>query len=387
MFAQTFPPNSRIDVAPRARSRRTVAEPPVLVFSGAVRKRLGSSMEWAKPEHSRSQVNRAGKVLVNPQADLLRKSEASEIINNWRTSHNYPLNTFKVTLRRYASEIDADRLVAQRIKRLPSIEDKLRRYATMQVTQMQDLGGCRAILGSVNHVRALVEKYRKSDLKHELDDVDDYIATPKASGYRGVHLIYKYFSDKQAPSVYNGLFVEMQLRTRLQHAWATAVETVGTFLKQALKSSLGEEEWLRFFSLMGSVFALKEGCATVPNTPAARNDLLGEVRQIAKDLNVAYALSAYQEAIKVIRQGPERGNQFYLLLLDAKAKTTTVRSFRRRDLDAASEAYAAAEASVSDTSDAVLVSVDSVASLERAYPNYFLDTSIFLAELRSAIAQ
>jgi ppGpp synthetase/RelA/SpoT-type nucleotidyltranferase len=76
--------------------------------------------------------------------------------------------------------------------------------------------------------------------------VDDYILSPKNSGYRSVHLLYKYNSDKKAPSIYNGLFIEVKIRSRLQHAWATAVETVVTFLQQALKSSQGEEEWLRF---------------------------------------------------------------------------------------------------------------------------------------------
>jgi len=37
--------------------------------------------------------------------------------------------------------------------------------------------------------------------------------------------------------------------------------------------------------------------------------------------------------------------------------------------------------------EAVLVSVDSIAALQRAYPNYFLDTRVFLRALQQAIAQ
>lgn len=80
-----------------------------------------------------------------------------------------------------------------------------------------------------------------AEVKHELEAVDDYIADPRSSGYRGTHLIYRYFSDRV--ETYNGLRVEVQLRSHLQHAWATAVETVGTFLKQALKASQGHEQW------------------------------------------------------------------------------------------------------------------------------------------------
>jgi hypothetical protein len=64
------------------------------------------AMEWARPEHSRSQVNKAGRVLVDPQVDYIALMLARNIVNNWRSSHNYPLNTFKVTLRQKALEVD-----------------------------------------------------------------------------------------------------------------------------------------------------------------------------------------------------------------------------------------------------------------------------------------
>ncbi len=39
----------------------------------------------------------------------------------------------------------------------------------------------------------------------------------------------------------------MQIRTAVQHSWATAVEVVGAFTAQSLKSSQGNEKWLDFF--------------------------------------------------------------------------------------------------------------------------------------------
>ena len=123
----------------------------------------------------------------------------------------------------------------------------------MKLSQMQDLGGCRAVMDNVGAVRRLVGYYQKeSGIKHELAKLDDYIAAPQESGYRGVHLVYRYYSDKKPKAMYNGLKIEMQLRSQYQHAWATAVETVGAFIGQALKSSMGDKEWRRFFSLMGS---------------------------------------------------------------------------------------------------------------------------------------
>lgn len=58
-------------------------------------------------------------------------------------------------------------------------------------------------------VRQLCEAYASSDLKHTLAVNDDYVASPKPSGYRGVHLVYKYFSDRKAD--YNTLKIEIQI--------------------------------------------------------------------------------------------------------------------------------------------------------------------------------
>jgi len=106
-------------------------------------------------------------------------------------------------------------------------------------SQMQDIGGCGAVVSSVQAVRLLHERYKRSEIKHKLLSTDDYIAAPKTSGYRSLHLVYSYFSDRK--KTHNGLRIEVQIRSSLQHAWATAVETVGTFIRQALKSSLGEK--------------------------------------------------------------------------------------------------------------------------------------------------
>ena len=236
-------------------------------------------MAWATPQFTREEVNQAARVLLDPppapmlvdttkvtvDADqqividewLNKLEQTFRTINNWRSSHSFPLNTFKLGLLRKATQVDKHSLVAQRLKRLSSIVTKLRRFQQMKLSQMQDIAGCRAVVQSATEVYELVELYKKSDIKHKLLSVDDYINMPKSSGYRSVHLIYGYYSDRK--TTYNGLKVEVQLRTGLQHAWATAVETVGTFLKQALKSSQGHVEWLRFFVTIGGMM---NACST-----------------------------------------------------------------------------------------------------------------------------
>lgn len=346
-------------------------------------------MEWTKPAYSKGQVDKAGKILTSrAPVSLQEESNALGIVNNWRAAHNFPLNTFQVTLRRKAADIDPTRLIAQRIKRMTSIEMKLERFRGMRMTQMQDIGGCRAIMSSIATVNKLVDRYKNSDLKHKLDDIDDYINCPKPSGYRGIHMIYKYYSDRDGPAVFNGLFIEMQLRTRLQHTWATAVETVGTFLEQALKSSMGEEKWLRFFALMSSSFAIKEKCSVmVPGTPNNKLLLAEEIRHFENELQVSTVLTMYQQAISVAKDGARKGDHYYLLVLEPSKQQMSVHGFKRSQIIQASQMYLDVEESIANTpgSEAVLVSVDSINSLERAYPNYFLDTTMFLRELQSIV--
>ena len=174
-----------------------------------LRRPLVPEMAWTLPKFSKNRVNWAGEMLIAPAPDEEAYGTeeynkywtdlvgALEIINNWRSSHNFPLNTFHVGLKRRASKIDHKCITAQRIKRISSIEHKLIRFPTMTLSQMQDIGGCRAILSSVANVKALCKAYHDSEIKHELKQSDDYIASPKVSGYRGVHFIYRYFSDKK----------------------------------------------------------------------------------------------------------------------------------------------------------------------------------------------
>ena len=356
-------------------------------------------MQWAAPRYPRSQVDSAGKLLTNPpaspgDADYLewlfsdRLDEIMDIVGNWRSSHSYPINTFQVTLRRNARKIDPNCIVAQRIKRLSSIQAKLSSFSTMQLSQMQDIGGCRAILDTCDNALKLVDVYKKSDIRHKLMRETNYIASPRSSGYRGVHLLYSYFSQHESRAVYNGLRLKIQIRSTLQHAWATAVETVGTFTRQALKSSLGESEWLRFFALMSTMIALRENCIGVPGTPDRRSDLVAELREYTTRLDVFNKLFAFGSALRTLEEPEAKSAHFFLLQLDAENRQVTISGFKSSESNAASAADLEAERKKSDGSenDAVLVSVDKVESLRRAYPNYFLDTGVFVGLLRDALS-
>lgn len=337
-------------------------------------------MGWAIPNYSKSQVMRAGQAYVDPRTSSIDREVARGIIDNWRSSHSFPLNTIQINLRSRSTFVDAESLVAQRIKRLPSIRAKLERFPSMNLARMQDIGGCRSVVGTQEDVFAVTKSFLSGRHKHKLIRQDDYVATPKPSGYRSVHLVYAYHSDRS--STYNGLNIEVQIRSRLQHAWATAVETVGTFTQQALKSSQGEGEWLRFFQLMSSEIAHVESCNVVPGTPIDRGELRSQIGRLTRELDVVNRLDAYGKALQALESRPV--GKYYLLQLDVPERTLTVYSYR--ELVHATDEYSAIERVTEGNpgQDVVLVSVNSLAALRRAYPNYFLDTSVFLGLVNEA---
>lgn len=332
--------------------------------------------------YSRKQISRAGNIL----AGYIEASEqemvlAYEILQNFRGVHTYPIKTFQTTLRARLKAIDDNALIAQRLKRTPSIVEKLLRFPEMSLARMQDIGGIRAIVNNLDSLYKIHDLYLDEDgLKHQLVGVKDYIKQPKPSGYRSVHLIYKY-RNNAAPE-YNGLQIELQIRTRLQHAWATSVEIVGTYLAHPLKSNQGPQDWLSFFALVGSAFAHIEKCNPVPGyAHLTKPEIFKMVAKESKRLSIVDKLKAFSVATKHIFDETSAAS-YHLIVLDPNEKTVSVRSFGRRKLDEANSAYAAMEKEISDGSlQVVLVATDSMIALKQAYPNYFLDTHEFLAAL------
>jgi hypothetical protein len=342
-------------------------------------------MAWAIPEYSLKEVDWAGRILASQQPDAFDLTNAIEIINNWRSSHYFPLNTLQIGLRRKAHSIYKKYLIAQRIKRLPSIQEKLRILTELKLSKMQDIGGCRAVIGSVRSVLKLVDEYERCHHRHTLLKKSDYINNPKDSGYRSYHLIYAYTSDKK--ETYNGLRIEIQMRSRLQHYWATAVETVGASTRQALKSSVGESDWLRFFKLMGTVIANIERTAPVPQTPSDPAELKKELRQYVSKLNIIPTLEAFGAATYFGAEFAGKNAKYSLIVLDITNKKVRVERFGGSQLERAFYKYAEVEKSIVGRQDqfAVLASTDTLRQLRRAYPNYFLDTSEFSKVVIQAI--
>lgn len=321
---------------------------------------------------SKSAVNRAGKILLRyPSPD----KEAKSILDNWRACHVSPLKSFQRSLRRKGTQVDNNILVSQRLKRAPSILSKLKRNPQMQLARMQDIGGIRAVVAALPKVRELEEYYAKGTTVFKaVNGGKDYINYPKESGYRSIHIIFK---------CKNGFSIELQIRTKIQHAWATAVETMGTFLEQSLKSSEGPNKWLKFFSLASSAFSVLESTPRVPGYDHLSDyETFHKLIETEKELNVLDKLSGFRIAANHIKSNKQIG-EYHLITLNLDTKMLNIHSYSSKQITEANAEYSIKENQVSEGENlqVVLVTSESIAALKKAYPSYFLDSENFTKQI------
>ena len=341
------------------------------------------------PSESKTNIDRSGRVLSefrnNANADIKLFLKAIELANRWRACHAYPLNTFQGTLRTKLKSFKGNPLVAQRLKRMPTIIDKLIRYPNMRLSQLQDIAGVRAILSDVDDVYALVDKYVKNhNFPHtHVEPVFDYIGKPRnEDGYRSVHLIYKYNNNKVKD--FNGLKIEIQIRTKLQHIWATAVETVGSIIGQQLKSRKGEKDWLDFFALVSSAFAITENTPKVPRfAHLSTAETYQEIARLEREIGVLDKIRGFNSVINFGHSGT--GYSHHLIIIDKYENKNEVIAYDRDSYQKALNDYAEYESNASSIYDVVLVSAGPLEALKKAYPNLFLDLSVFIGLLTKMV--
>ncbi len=347
-------------------------------------------MGYETLKYSSGEINHAGEILRSKKSPKEEVNNALDILDNFRASHSYPLHIFQINLKNNSLRRDKNALVSQRLKRASSIIKKLNRIykngSLLRLFQIQDIAGCRTVVRNYPLAKEIFEFYRKGrNLKHKLVKSNDYITYPKDDGYRSFHLVYEFQSDKGKKN-YNGRRVEIQIRTKLQHIWATAVETVDFFTRQSLKLDEGNREWKEFFRLMSSAFAIKENCPTVSNTPTNKKELYSKIKEKEKKLEVISKLTKWDEALRLIdeKQLKNKNARFFLLELDISREDLFIQTYEAKQEEQATKEYAKLEKKYKDQKDydIVLVGVDTAKDLKKAYPNYFIDTKDFVKELK-----
>ncbi|ANM16905.1 RelA/SpoT domain-containing protein [Rhizobium sp. N541] len=336
-------------------------------------------------EYSMNDVARAGQRLKDVIAwddydDEVRRVFA--VANSWRDSHVLPMKSIRLSIAHRMRHMKLSGDVVARAKRMSSIRGKLRRHPG-KLDQMQDLGGCRAIMDDISGVHAMVAECLHR-MPHDVRNHKNYVDNAKPDGYRSHHLIFKFEGDGDR-AVYRGRRVELQIRTKLQHSWATAVEVVGQTRLEELKSGKGSAEWLRFFRLMSDEFSFQEGCELDRVAPDRRHRI-AEIRDCNNALRAMDVLENHRTTTRYIASYILSGDaRVFLIRYDNINHTVSVEGYSDPSVGALAlqhEEMSMEEAGLTENS-AVLVDAKEAASIVSAFPNYFGDVSLFLGRLKT----
>ncbi|WP_428244004.1 RelA/SpoT domain-containing protein [Gynuella sp.] len=358
-------------------------------------------------KYTKSNVKRAGKILSNPE----RRSNpadfnwAMDVLSWWRYQHEQPLEKAYKLLQKVAAKKQPDSILAKRLKREESITKKLSRFPDMMLTNMQDIGGCRVILSTVKKVDKINRELRKCKEFKDANGrvkVNDYITNPKPDGYRGYHLKGSFPGSED-----QSFRIEIQVRTKLQHSWATALEIVDLFTGQALKSNDGDKQWQEFFKLVSQQFAVMEKISrfdqisnelkfakyseTIIRDSSALSDC-GECQRLSKSLDVMNKFNAYANSLVMADKHIKASRIEGFVLVDVtidnldNRKKGTVRTtiFSEDESAQAENEYIKREKEASEQNKGslvALVSSTAVGGIKEAYPNFFADTTLFMQHL------
>ena len=335
-----------------------------------------SFMDAIKPKYSLGEVRRAGRVLRQKYEDTSPDLEqAFRVAYNWIGSHALPMSHLRSELMGKVRGGGVSAITAARVKRMVSIRRKIS-AGKSSLVDMQDLGGCRAVVSDMSEVRRLIQIYDGGASKHEMRRFDAHIDQPKASGYRSHHIIMRYVGEGKN-AAFKRHDIELQLRTRAQHAWATAVESVGLMRNENLKAGEGCERWLRLFALMAGEMAEDEHQELVPGITSDREKRRAEIADLDRQLKAIAKLDTYRSLIKQTEHVMRKNARFFQLSFDRSTNTITATTYNIKGLGVD-------RAETRSGIDTVVVEVDSAKDLRTAYPNYFMDVQMFVDRLRKA---
>lgn len=194
------------------------------------------------------EINRLGdKIRAEYISDSLCEKTLNEL-QTYRTSHKDSLAKVFNALCNINRKMGKQNIVTYRIKRFESIIGKLYRFPKMDFSRMWDIGGCRCIVNNNEEVYRLKELIEKSDIL-EIRTQNDHIEKPKPDGYKSLHL---YIYLKTDPNK----VIELQIRNKEDHNWATLVEITDLLFDAKLKEYGKNKELLRFHFLLSKRFDL-----------------------------------------------------------------------------------------------------------------------------------
>ena len=197
---------------------------------------------------TKTKIDRAGIALAKgefrSEEELL---ELEGVFDEYRKSHLQPLSETTIALQNWLNTYGGSYYIAQRLKRKPQIVRKLNRLS-VRLTQLQDIGGCRIIVEKnqdVERLRKFVEEKISKQSNFKLTRTTDYREKGRDdTGYRSLHLMLEK----------NGIKLELQIRSRIQHYWAESIERTSVIYGYHLKEKEGDQAVIGYFKKLSDIF-------------------------------------------------------------------------------------------------------------------------------------
>ena len=320
------------------------------------------------PGGSKTKVDQAGnKIRQNNFTD-----DDLQTIDKWREAHRIVLNTFQSILRMRTRNIPSI-TVAQRHKRRSTIFDKLMRHPNMRLSSMDDVAGCRLIFDTIDELHAFRARLHTAKFKHRLRnpiDKYDYIQHPKPTGYRGIHDVYIYNVKSRTNQNCNGLNVEIQYRTRIQHAWSTTVEIIGLITENQPKFQRGNDDrYERSMVYASEILARAHENMKGPLPDIENNELVKSFITLSNEIHLLQRLKGLNTTNTEISK---KKNAILIFKTDG---TLEIKTFKDAP-DALTSLFILEKEIPHD--DIVLVRADTSQEVREAYKNYFSDARDFI---------
>ena len=317
--------------------------------------------------------------------------------DNFREAHNIIIKLFTIELKKV--NFSKQHLTASRNKRIETIISKLCRPEKPKLDRIHDIAGTRIIFENIKSLEDYIDILENTELVNFKEKINEdknrynYIKNPKSDGYRSIHKVFYYSSNIPYSTLNEKSFnlenkkIELQLRTRLQHIWATTVEIYDIINKSNIKTGthnkLETKEGL-FFKNCSLVF---EGIESndVEKIKININEIFRD-----KDLVEIYNRLKGIKNIKNIQLPKTLGSdEVFILITDLnKGKTTffttdPIEKNDKQDTFLINASYRRLEEKTTKGEYILLLlTLGDIKKLKNVYPNYFLNTNKFISILK-----
>lgn len=324
---------------------------------------------------TKNQLKRIGKKIRNGES-LAPDEEI--LFSEFRKAHDKILSNFRARLNHQLAKPENKNIIfAQRLKKRETIVNKLQsRHTEMDLLRMHDIAGMRLIFKDIKTLERFRKDFHKLKAKKyiQINEVDkyDYIKNPRErTGYRGIHDVYM---ENTKDSI--KMHMELQYRTKVQHAWSTTLEIWDSSFNREAKFENEDDDITLFFKYISELFARILEKKSFMNELTDYN-LFKNIIKLDKKLRVIPKLKKIKKADYNISP-LDIGDEYILLqklIANHKKITLNIKLTDTLDINKSFDLYKELEQLYNDV---VMVQVKQPQIyLTKAYNNYYNDLSDF----------